>query len=56
MKATPDLEQSELDKEWILLIQTAQMMGLSSDEVRLYLTNRSALTERFESELAHATT
>jgi DNA-binding transcriptional MerR regulator len=30
-------ENGELDKEWFLLIQTAQKMGISIEEVRFYL-------------------
>lgn len=39
-------EHRELDQEWILLIQTAKMMGLSVEEVKLYITNSLALAQR----------
>lgn len=46
MEACLNEKHQALDKEWVLLIQTAKMMGLSVEEVKLYLTNSLALAQR----------
>lgn len=46
MESLRNEEHQELDQEWVILIQTAKMMGLSVEEVKLYISNSLALAQR----------
>lgn len=51
--------KNKLDQEWILLLQTAKMMGISADEVRQFLNQsitQQQVSNSFRTERIHGST